>query len=140
MCFRCTACQIVNVTTALPASFDSISCTLPWLCLYIVSPIDSWINVRLRVYYVKVSLFVLQCICLCKDTIYYNICCDYQIVLLVLSALPPFSLLFKNKVNVSFSIVRFFLININVETLIEQRSYVFIHGSPLFGCSILFDT
>lgn len=48
--------------------------------LYIVSPIDSWINVRLRVYFVKVSLFVLQCICLCKDMIYYNICCDYQTV------------------------------------------------------------
>lgn len=64
--------------TALSANYFNIV-HASVVVLYIVSLIDSWINVRLRVYFVKVSLFVLQCICLCKDTIYYNICCDYQI-------------------------------------------------------------
>jgi len=44
--------------------------------LYIVSPVDSWINIRIylmRIYFVKVSLFILHCICHCKNTVYYII-------------------------------------------------------------------
>lgn len=59
--------------TALPANWYIAHASV--VVLYIVSPVDSWITTYdlMRVYFVKVSLFILHCICHCKNTIYYII-------------------------------------------------------------------